>query len=583
MRPTDGDTNPTARRFLRFSAYLTAALLAAAFLSLQPAPRAASIVESKHNLSASGPGPVRAVSEEEICVFCHTPHRARTSAPLWNRLDSTASYIPYNSPTLKAQPGQPTGASKLCLSCHDGTIALGNVVSRLSPIDMTGGGVMPPGHTRIGADLREDHPISFNYQTALNQSGDKLTAPATWDPRVKLDANSELQCTSCHNPHDNQWGNFLVMANSNATLCRQCHSYPQFATTSHATSTASWNSAGLNPWPNTPYATVAENACLNCHKSHHAGGGWELLPYAAEEQTCFVCHNGNVASFNLQSVFQKTATHPVARSQGVHKPGENPLDASGHVECVDCHNPHRAQSGTGTPPAVQPSLLGVSGIDATGSPLVEASNEYEVCFKCHADRPEQPLNTITRLVSSRNTRNEFSPSSPSFHPVEIRGVNPDVPSLIAPLSPSSVIYCSSCHNNDGAQPNIVGSSGPHGSNFAFLLARQYQTGDSIAESPQAYALCYGCHDRDNLMADNSFKEHKKHVQDQRAPCSICHDPHGIDSTKGNPTNNAHLINFDPSVVTSDPVTGRLEYRSGGTGTGDCFLRCHSVNHSPKHY
>src|ERR1035437_9987520 len=110
MRPTRQETNPTAHGFLRFSALRTVILLAAAFLVLQTALRADSIVNSKHNLSVTGPGSIRAVSEEEICIFCHTPHRGRTDAALWNRLDSTASYIPYNSPTLKAQPGQPTGA-----------------------------------------------------------------------------------------------------------------------------------------------------------------------------------------------------------------------------------------------------------------------------------------------------------------------------------------------------------------------------------------------------------------------------------------------------------------------------------------
>ncbi|MCX7016040.1 MAG: hypothetical protein NTW86_26370 [Candidatus Sumerlaeota bacterium] len=104
----------------------TIALFLAA-LCLLNAARGATIINSRHNLSVSGPGPVRALSEERVCIFCHTPHGGRADAPLWNRRDSAAAYIPYDSPTLKALPGQPTGSSKLCLSCHDGTIAMGDL------------------------------------------------------------------------------------------------------------------------------------------------------------------------------------------------------------------------------------------------------------------------------------------------------------------------------------------------------------------------------------------------------------------------------------------------------------------------
>ena len=32
-----------------------------------------SIVNTVHNLSVSGAGEIKAVSESEICIFCHTP------------------------------------------------------------------------------------------------------------------------------------------------------------------------------------------------------------------------------------------------------------------------------------------------------------------------------------------------------------------------------------------------------------------------------------------------------------------------------------------------------------------------------
>src|SRR5829696_8305601 len=85
-----------------------------------------SVVNSAHNLSATGPGTIRATNEQQVCIFCHTPHNASPIQPLWNRNVPVAAYIPYASSSLQAQPGQPTGTSKLCLSCHDGTIALGS-------------------------------------------------------------------------------------------------------------------------------------------------------------------------------------------------------------------------------------------------------------------------------------------------------------------------------------------------------------------------------------------------------------------------------------------------------------------------
>ena len=544
---------------------------------------AESIVFTKHNLSVTGPGEVRALSEDRICVFCHTPHGGRTDAPLWNRRESTAAYIPYNSPTLKAQVGQPTGASKLCLGCHDGTIALGDLLSEDSIIPVGGGDLMPPGPGLIGTDLRDDHPISFDYFASLAQAGGELTQPAAWDPHVRLDDQSQLQCTTCHDPHDDQWGDFLVIENRDAALCRQCHNLPFFTQTPHADSILTWNGMGVDPWPHTDYTDVRTNACMNCHRSHHAGGMVELLSDAREEEVCFTCHNGNVSRFNLQAVFQKFSAHPLDQFQGAHQAGETPLEASDHVECTDCHNPHRASRSPAQPPFVKGVLEGVSGIDATGAPLDEAVYEYQVCFKCHAQEGTPPLGAIERQIDSFNTLKEFSPSSPSFHPVETAGRNPDVPSLISPLTPASLIYCSDCHGNNGASGGVVGSKGPHGSDFEFLLVREYRTGDDISESATAYALCYQCHSQASILANQSFPKHFEHIVERRTPCSVCHDAHGIDFGRGNAINNAHLINFDLSVVETDPTSTRLEYRSLAPRSGECYLRCHGVDHSPKVY
>ena len=118
---------------------------------------------NKHNLSATGPGPVKSATMTETCVFCHTPHNASPAVPLWNQeLPSGVTYTPYGSTTMAAAPGVPTGSSKLCLSCHDGTVAIGKSISN-GQIPMQGVNAQGrlTGASVLGTNLRDDHPISF--------------------------------------------------------------------------------------------------------------------------------------------------------------------------------------------------------------------------------------------------------------------------------------------------------------------------------------------------------------------------------------------------------------------------------------
>ncbi|MHC4970545.1 MAG: hypothetical protein ACYTF4_18285, partial [Planctomycetota bacterium] len=105
------------------------------------------------------------------------------------------------------------------------------------------------------------------------------------------------------------------------------------------------------------------------------------------------------------------------------------------------------------------------------------------------------------------------------------------------------------------------------------------------ESAAAYALCYLCHERqggDGVLEDRSFP-HNQHVVGARAPCSVCHDAHGIASTLGNSLNNSHLINFDTTIVFPDPLSGRLEFVDLGLFSGSCTLTCHGQRHFEELY
>jgi hypothetical protein len=402
---------------------------------------------------------VQAADEDEICVFCHTPHGANLSAPgpLWNRSISVATYNTYNSGSLDATMegvalDQPNGISKLCLSCHDGTIAIGSVKNRsgsggyqAGPISMSGvegDGTMPVGPNgattgftrRIGTDLTNDHPISFTYDTTLANKDGELRDPASEpeignrapgvSPHIPLD-NGQVQCNSCHDPHirddvdPTKNIKFLRLnrfqkvsptstnfSEANDIICMACHDKDGWVGSAHATDFVADEqytdaAATLREFPlNTQ---VWETACLTCHDTHTVQGSRRLLREgvdgptgangektggnAAIEETCFACHSsdgGTLTSqglntqvpdiktdFNLGGTY---ATHmPLTNDEQVagmekhdigtvgtdsQETGQRGKDfiesqaslgkisAGGslnnrHVECTDCHNPHR--------------------------------------------------------------------------------------------------------------------------------------------------------------------------------------------------------------------------------------------------
>jgi len=526
----------------------------------------AQIEGSPHDLSA--------VAGASACSFCHTPHGALAGTPLWSHKLSSAVYNIYQSSSLQANIGQPTGSSKLCLSCHDGTVALTESIRDGS----SGGAYIAPGAANIGTDLSDDHPISFVYSTALSTEDIQIRPPSALPEQLKLDKLSELQCTTCHDPHDNRNGNFLVTSNRLSGMCVACHDLSEWRLSAHASSTAFTSIANDSYLQQSEYGTVIENGCVNCHRPHSAGGRERLLHFARLEENCLNCHDGSVAKTNLRSEMAKFSRHDVARYEGIHDLKESPTAAARHVECVDCHNPHAAQNTLAKAPVVPGPMHGVSGVTASGSSTETAQYEYEVCFKCHADNPNRLQSRITRQITQTNTRLEFDTSAFSFHPVVVPGVNRNVPSLTLPMTVASMIYCTDCHNSDSAS----GAKGPHGSINPNLLAYRYETSDYTQESSYSYQLCYQCHSRNSILNNESFTKHAEHLQ-QQIPCSACHDAHGISSVQGTRLNNSHLINFDTTIARPDPATGRLEFEDTGIFHGRCYLQCHSKTHSPQEY
>ncbi len=171
------------------------------------------------------PTVVMAIAHSDLfgCNGCHTPHNAETlpGVPLWNGSETTSTFTMYSSDTFQGIiDGQPSGDSKLCLSCHDGA----------NPDFLW----INPEHVFGGDKLANSHPISFVYDSALAALDGALKDPSeasTLGGTVLedlLDPDSKVQCSSCHDVHTSGIGQSLLRgydygSQHGPELCRMCH------------------------------------------------------------------------------------------------------------------------------------------------------------------------------------------------------------------------------------------------------------------------------------------------------------------------------------------------------------------------
>ena len=197
------------------------------FLSVTAGATAAlaSITGSPHDFSGRGWG------NNEICVFCHAPHNAKTPqlAPLWNHTSTTATYILYDTPTMDQKTVQPRGRSKVCLSCHDGTIAIDSFGNRT-------GTHFAGGNANLGTNLANDHPISvpwthqtFNgsYNAPPCANCHNFFGPLAYNLPFDGHGHAYLECSTCHEPHDRHPsysnGKMLRRQLAGSAICLHCH------------------------------------------------------------------------------------------------------------------------------------------------------------------------------------------------------------------------------------------------------------------------------------------------------------------------------------------------------------------------
>ena len=202
-----------------------------------------------------------AAARMSACQYCHTPHHANTAnpggdgaAPLWNRRMPTGStYSVYGGGTTLSSTtvNQPGTHSMTCLSCHDGTIGLGDVFTgtpeTLSGPDsygnaLTGIGAISATSTKInfGVNLTREHPVGLAYKSsAVNVSTLAGLRPGPFTNGVILtgkkwkiyggnDGTGRVECGSCHDPHgaDRVAGGATApfLKDTKSTMCTDCHS-----------------------------------------------------------------------------------------------------------------------------------------------------------------------------------------------------------------------------------------------------------------------------------------------------------------------------------------------------------------------
>ena len=178
----------------------------------------AAIKDSKHDMSK-----VAGVTmpDSQTCIACHTPHNADVTtndAPLWNHTNSEESYTMYSSPTFEGNiAASPTGVSKLCMACHDGTVAVDAFGGMLH------GDKKITGSGNLGTNLKKSHPVSFDYNAALVAKDNELKDP-TQAPISNWVKGGRFECSSCHDVHNNTGiAKMLNASNTGSALCITCH------------------------------------------------------------------------------------------------------------------------------------------------------------------------------------------------------------------------------------------------------------------------------------------------------------------------------------------------------------------------
>jgi hypothetical protein len=507
----------------------------------------------------------------------------------------------------------------------------------------------------FGAQLQSSHP--FSLKTPLVDSPNLVASLAstatTADPlyKVKL-IRGTVECTSCHEPHAQNLDpvslKFLARDSINGQLCLACHTGTARTVNGRSNPLAQWASSAhavsanvVNPAAKLgAYNTVAQFACLSCHRPHNANGAAGLLrapdPPAASvdapTQSCMTCHSGgsNLQQpiANVYGEFAKKG-HLLPAGSNTHEANEPVvLINNRHATCADCHNGHSSFQvpSFDAPPTIRVSQTGTRGVSAADGTTVlsPAANQYENCLRCHGSSPGKqalqmygylplravsaadPLNVIPQLASTASSSHPvLHPPSSVWPQVSLRDYMLSLDgstSSSRQLGSGARLFCTDCHNSDeNREFGGVGPNGPHGSQYDHILERRYEfsqvaigagPGTSIQNlfpnpdlgaggaSPGPYALCAKCHNLPTVMTSASFP-----ISEGRAGHQLHVAEQGFSCSA---CHTAHGMGSLSATITGERLVNfdvnvvapnGVSPISYNHPTNTCVLACHGYNHN----
>jgi hypothetical protein len=259
---------------------LTASVASAQFAGPTATTPRAGVLNSVHDMRGYTTGvtdtTVGGIDQQRVCAFCHTPHHALADTgngpapieylPLWSHEINTLTFNGYQSTTLQSTAyGSDilVGPSRLCMSCHDGTVAIDTHYTQSGSSKLTNDQFNNPGvgwgANGGGGDLTNDHPVGFDYNAvagattqdtpvAMTSTSDGYINPSSVQfknrpsgaPAVTIadrlykplgtSTVGIMTCATCHDVHNRKNGdeaigiNYLVMApQRDSSLCLTCH------------------------------------------------------------------------------------------------------------------------------------------------------------------------------------------------------------------------------------------------------------------------------------------------------------------------------------------------------------------------
>ena len=252
------------------------------------------VIDSPHNMTLVLPNSdgVEDLSshlgQNRVCAFCHTPHHALDTAvlftdyaPLWSHEVSGEVATGYTSPTfdgIQAMGGDILmGPSRLCMSCHDGTIAIdqhygSNFVG--TDIRLDGDDFNDIDVAAMPSSLTNDHPIGFRYDqvakggTYQDMNGGIYYGIYPMDKVFTVTVSDSGLYNTATTP-----GNSMLI--NGATIDREISSLMY-----------------------TPTGSAADGAymtCASCHDVHNkevqVGQRYLLVESNSQSEICLVCHN----------------------------------------------------------------------------------------------------------------------------------------------------------------------------------------------------------------------------------------------------------------------------------------------------